>query len=261
MSQKVLITAQELFEYLCQNQNDVSCVQAPGGRDLLAFLSERLKIRSKIVTDQILNELVLFRMILKEYYKNKLFRIKLLATDWGQAEIPESMLKSAPESETKIQKVRKFAVFIDYKNISDGMGKNGRGLKSFRSLLQPILDQGEIIFGFAFVPSHFVTRLPVMELTYKYGIRVIICPRQIEGVITKDKDSVDAQMDSLARDFIEHASGITDVVIFSGDADFQDLVRFAVWRQKTVTVMGARESISGRFLEMAEEKIIGVAYC
>lgn len=258
MSQKVLLTAQEVFEYLCQNQNEVSCVQAPGGRDLLAFLSERLGIHSKVTIVRALNELVLFRLILKEYYSNKLFRIKLLATDWNQAEIPESMLKPAPESETR---TRKFAVFIDYKNISDGMGKNGRGLKSFHSLLQPILDQGEIIFGFAFVPGHFVTRLPVMELTYKYGIRVIICPRQIEGVITKDKDSVDAQMDSLARDFIEHASGITDVVIFSGDADFQDLVRFAVWRQKTVTIIGTRESISGRFLEMAEEKIIQVVYC
>ena len=254
------VTAQELFEYLCQNQNALGYVQAPGNRDLLAFLSERFQDDDKTAIDQTLDELVSLNLISKECHK-KIFRVQLLAGDWLKADFPTNKEKSEKEpSKQEEPSSRKFAVFIDYKNISAGMDKNGRRLKYLYPLLQSILEKGKIIFGFVFIPQHFVSRTPVMELSHKHHFEVVVCPRQIDQVITKDKDSVDSKMDSLARRLIEHTD-ITDVAIFSGDADFHDLATFAWHQQKTVTVVATRESISGRFLEMAEEKIIEVVYC
>jgi len=153
------------------------------------------------------------------------------------------------------KKKRLFAVFFDYKNISDGFEQNGGELGDIYPLLKSILEQGEIIFAFVFVPDHFISKSPVRQLSYKYRFHVVACPRQIYGVVAKDKDSVDAMMDSLARRYIEH-SNITDVAIFSGDGDFTELATYAFWRKKKVTVVGVRNSTNGRFMEMAKEEII-----
>ncbi|MEK7135043.1 MAG: NYN domain-containing protein, partial [Patescibacteria group bacterium] len=51
----------------------------------------------------------------------------------------------------------------------------------------------------------------------------------------------------LGRFLVEH-SDITDLVIVSGDADFQGLIEFARWQQKRVKVVSAHEAISGRIL-------------
>lgn len=160
---------------------------------------------------------------------------------------------------TEIVKNKQYAVFFDYKNILDGFKGNGEELKEdgIYPLLKLILEQGEIIFGFVFVPEHLVRDARVSLLSYKYRFSVIACPREYEGVIAKDKDSVDTMMDSLAKRFLEH-SDITDVAIFSGDGDFAELVTYAFWRKKRVTVLGVRNSVNGRFMEMAQEGVIGL---
>lgn len=265
MGRKKAVTAHEMFEYLCTLKNEVSYVQAPGGRNLLEFLCEWFGVKTKLTVGKVLDELVLFKLILKERRNRKIFRLKLLSTDWSKAEIPADIheLKPPPskaEPALKVQPNRKFAVFIDYKNISDGLKKSNRKLSSFYPLLKSILEEGKIIFGFVFVPYHFIGQIPVMELSYKYHFQVVVCPRQIEGGITKDADSVDANMDFLARKLIEH-SDLTDVAIFSGDADFHDLANFAFCQQKRVSVIATRESISGRFLQMAKEEVVKVVNC
>lgn len=155
------------------------------------------------------------------------------------------------------KKTRTFAVFFDYKNIADGLAKNGHRLRDVNSLLKIILDQGEIIFAFVFVPEHLVNQAPLMQLTYEYRFTVVLCPRQIEGIITKDKDTVDSTMDFLGHRFVEH-SQVTDIAIFSGDHAFVELANHAYWRKKRVMVISAQNSISGRFLQMAQDEKIEV---
>jgi len=155
------------------------------------------------------------------------------------------------------KKPRTFAVFFDYKNIADGFYRNGDKLKNVDSLIKIILEQGEIVFAFVFVPEHLVNQVPLMQLTYEYRFIVVLCPRQIEGIITKDKDTVDPIMDFLGHRFVEH-SKVTDIAIFSGDHAFVELANYAFWRKKRVTVIANRNSISGRFLQMAQDEKIEV---
>lgn len=155
----------------------------------------------------------------------------------------------AAEAEPE-KKERLFGIFMDYRNLEMHLKRTSRDkLNDFSWLLDPILSEGKIILSFVFIPSHYTVMPPVMQLTRLHHFIPVVCPRQISGAVTKDRDSVDNQMESLTRDLVEY-SILTDFVIVSGDADFAALATFAQWRQKRVHIVSTLEALSGRFMEM-----------
>jgi len=146
---------------------------------------------------------------------------------------------------------RTFAIFLDYVNLERGLPDRIENFRDFSWLLDPILEKGSILYGFCFIPEHYLARAPVMQLSHRHQFQIIVCPRQIEGVITKDEDTVDAKLIDLARTMIEH-DDFTDLVIISGDADLLPLAETAKWHRKRVTVVSPKRALSGRFLDLGD---------
>lgn len=146
---------------------------------------------------------------------------------------------------------RIFVIFMDYRNLVSDLPNSAKKFSNLSWLIDPILKCGIISFAYVFIPDNCTKNIEIFQLGNKHGFWPILCTRRIEGAIMKDKDTVDARMDTKARSMIVHTD-VTDIVIISGDADFQDLANFARYHQKKVTVISTARARSGRFLEMAE---------
>lgn len=144
----------------------------------------------------------------------------------------------------------RIAVFIDYKNIEPAVvgGSVDTNLEFLTFLEKKVLAIGRIIFPFIFIPEHYLSRAPVRRLIQNYGFLPIICIRKVEGVIQKDADTVDEMMKELTWKLIDH-SDITQVIIMTGDRDFQSLSIFARQQGKKVTVFSTKEALSASFLQ------------
>lgn len=154
-----------------------------------------------------------------------------------------SSLKTGPLRSSLKVAPKRFAILMDFENLEKNI--NRTKLHDFSWLLNPILEQGKISCAYVFIPDHYGSNPPVRTLSNIHRFFCVFCPKK-SGVL-KDADSVDARMDELGRFLVEH-SDITDLVIVSGDADFQGLIEFARWQQKRVKVVSAHEAISGRIL-------------
>lgn len=272
---KKRLPLEDFFKLVCSFKNAVDWVQAPNGSALIKFISEKSGI-CQVATTKKIDELAELRYIQKEFYGKKkkiLWRVKILIKEWDPkilekkqeedraAKIPIAVApqtKQVTPSEKKtLQPPRRFAIFMDFVNLEKNLQRSADKFSDFSWLLNPILKQGKIIFAFVFIPDHYVSRAPIMQLTHKHHFHAIFCPRQINGVITKDVDTVDAQMQELAWALIEH-SDITDVIIISGDADFHSLATRATWQQKKVKIVSARDAISGRFMGSEQDGFLSV---
>ena len=149
---------------------------------------------------------------------------------------------------------RRFVVLIDYKNLEDSIKNPGDRFRNFSWLLDPILEQGILIFGFVFIPEHYSARPAINQLSSRHRFSPILCPRQFDGIISKDADTVDARMNALGKDLIEH-SDCTDLVIISGDRDFQELANFAIWRKKKIHVFSTPEALSNAFRQIEGSRL------
>ena len=154
---------------------------------------------------------------------------------------------------------RKFAVFLDYRNLEQSLQERGDNdyLKDFFWLEEEIIRRGKIVASFVFIQENYAFRAPVRQLSDIYQYNPILCLREMVkgGTTTKEKDSVDTKMINLAKGYIE-IDGITDIVIVSGDADFSELAVHARRHQKNVTIISASEALSGRFIELNNRRFI-----
>lgn len=150
---------------------------------------------------------------------------------------------------------KRFAILMDFENLEKNIDRTK--LYDFSWLLNPILEQGKISCAYVFIPDHYGSNPPIRTLSNIHRFFCVFCPKETGAVDKKDKDSVDTRMDELGRFLVEH-SDITDLVIVSGDADFQGLIEFARWQQKRVKVVSAHEAISGRLLfdEALEKQLV-----
>lgn len=156
----------------------------------------------------------------------------------------------------KPPKEKTFAIFLDYKNLEENIKKTAKEkLNDFSWLTEPLLQEGKIIFAFVFIPMHYINRAPIMQLSRLHHFVPVLCPRQTDGAVTKDADTADAKLETLAKNLIQHSS-ITNIVIVSGDSDFSELVNFAHWQQKKVRIISAIGALSERFIKMKENGII-----
>lgn len=257
-SRRRKMSLRDFFQLLCTLINPVNCVQDPKGRSLVAFLGEKTQLSGPTVTRNI-DELASLGYLEKQNHKKRFWRVRILEREWDDGRYAEFLRvareqKKEPPATPAVPAERTFAVFMDYKNLESNL-KNADKFRDFSWLLDPILEQGKIIFAFVFIPDHYFTRAPIQQLSNLHRFQVIACPRQIGGAITKDADTVDAKIDELAWPIIEH-SNVTDLVIISGDADFKRLANLARWRQKNVIVISAARAVSGRFFEMEKAGIV-----
>lgn len=260
MAVKRHLQLKEFLAILCSLKNEINWVQAPGGHALLKFLSEKTKL-SQLTISKKLEKLAELKYIEKGFRGKILWRIRILTETWDETllitnkkEVKKKLI-AAPSSPTN----KKFAIFLDFVNLEKNMPKSSDKFRDFSWLLNPILEKGKLIFAFVFIPDHYVSRTPIMQLTHKHRFHTLVCPRQIltGGSTIKDADTVDAQMHDLGYAIIDN-SEITDLLIVSGDADFQRLATHAIWQQKSVTVISASRALSGRFLEMAGDGSLSV---
>lgn len=166
-----------------------------------------------------------------------------------------STTQKAKQTTEKIPQKRIFAIFMDYKNLELNLSGGAKKFSDFSWLLNPILECGTIAYAFIFIPENCANRMAIHQLSNKHSFFPILCTHRIEHAVMKDKDTVDATMESLAMSLIIH-SDVTDILIISGDADFQKLANFAIFNQRKVTVLSAATALSGRFIEMHENKQI-----
>ena len=221
-------------------------IYAKDGHQIISsYVGAQLKGKRREVKGNI-DELARLGYIKKLYSNRNCNGIEFLRREW------------APTPVAAKQRSRTFAIFMDYRNLEMGLPDSFRRFRDFSWLVNPILAQGKIVFGFVFIPDNYGGRVPLHQLANKHSFTPILCTRRVSRLDTKDGDTVDAKMDSLARSLIEHTD-ITDIVIVSGDADFQDLANFARYHQKGVTVVSAAQAVSGRFLEMAKTGAIQLA--
>lgn len=263
--QQKYIDIKQLFEFLAANKNPLGYLQEPSGnRNLLNFLAEKLGV-APLTIDKKLAELVELQYIALENYKkypNRLFRVKVLINQWDPARISSVATPIRPPKAIGIPKTRGinikrgFLLLVDYENVRRNLKPSDERLRNFAWLTEPLLKKGKIFMAVVFGPDS--NAVPKMRLTQQ-GFYVIDCPRQMGSVITKDKDTVDAKMSNFASILIMISSElITDVVIISGDGDFQPLMALARFQQKKVTVRSAPDALSNIFREMQEYGMLTV---
>ena len=275
--------------FLFLRNKETNTAQDPKGDNLVLYLRSQYGFKSSLHVNQRLNELVKLGYIERQCYNGEaLFSVKLLKTRWQEQELVKKtkskLVKAKKEKPVKIEEEskekpvetmdqkdrlpvsiesaapvvqqRKFAILIDYENLK--MNVHPTKLLDFSWLFDPILSQGKIVGGYVFFPEHYGTNMPIKTLSNIHRLFCVACPKDIKnnGVV-KDKDIVDSRMDELGRFLVEH-SDITDLVVVSGDADFQGLIQFAHWQQKTVKVVSAKSALSSRlrFDEKLEKQII-----
>lgn len=262
-SKRKRLSLQSLLEFLVKERNILGYVLDPKGQSLPKHLAEKLGLGYPAVL-KALKELASMGYVQLEEYKGSLYRARVVKDVWDEGLIQTTPILIEAE-ETKKAFVRRgkktFLVFLDLENLARNINKDNfrkklDRLSNFSWLLNPIIAKGKILLAFAFVTNSEAGLPPIMQLS-RQGFFPVICPRQLGIVATKNADTVDAKLSEVARVLIEH-SDATDIVIIAGDADFQPLVNFARFHQKTVTVVSASQAVSGRFLEMEKHGDINV---
>ena len=143
---------------------------------------------------------------------------------------------------------RKFIILIDDENLERGLEKNHEEkLRDFSWLIDPILEQGDIVLKMAFYPD--VAYPPIRKLSKDYGFYCVICPIDQSA---KHVDNVDHKMEAFGKEMIFNNFDFTDLVIVGGDWDFKELAWAAKSRGKGVKFIGAKGTISGKLKELFE---------
>lgn len=248
------LNLQTLLELLVKEQNVLGYVLDPKGRSLPRHLSEKLGFSSSTIL-KALKELASMGYIQLEERKGSLYRARIKKDAWDENLVATTPIIIVEEAQRAFVRKgpRTFLVFLDWENLARNISRGNpqeklKRLSNFSWLLNPIIAKGKTLLALAFVTNNEAGLPPIMQLSHQ-GFYPVLCPRQLGVVATKEKDTVDAKLDEVARVLIEH-SDATDVIVIAGDADFQPLVNFARFHQKTVTVVSASQAISGRFLEM-----------
>lgn len=253
------LSLKDLYEFVCSLKNEVGWSQAPAGKNFIRFLQNHYGYSSPQSIQQKVLKLAQRGFLEQHFNGRTLFRVKPLKEVWTE-EIPKRIEAIIPRLVKPNNEYRaangskRFAIFFDYKNLESNLRDRDR-FSDFSWLINPLLKEGKIIFAFVFIPDHYANRVPLLLLANRHRFQPILCPREIGKATTKDKDTVDAKMEDLGKAIIEH-SDVTDIVIVSGDGDFQELTVFARWQQKSVRVISAASALSPRFVEMKDAKDI-----
>ncbi|MDO8492437.1 MAG: NYN domain-containing protein [bacterium] len=131
-------------------------------------------------------------------------------------------------------------IICDYENISSAVTKDARyiewaKIKEFCQIEREI----RVIQGaYVFLPAYGHSMIEIARECYNFGYLPLVCPKLPGDIGTKDKDTVDSIMISLAKDQVVDDERVTDLVIISNDGDFSRLVTSFQDRAKRVTLLG-----------------------
>ncbi|MEW5907805.1 MAG: NYN domain-containing protein [Patescibacteria group bacterium] len=149
----------------------------------------------------------------------------------------------------KKKKERKTIVLIDYENISFKAIEKGE-IIDFQKLHEFLLEFGEIIFAFIFLPDHRVYSLP--ENLSDLGFEIVLCQKTIES--DKTEDTVDIHLIQSGMKFCNF-SEITDIIVVGHDKHMTHLIKEAKNRKKQVSIIGT-EKISNVLKQVIDIKNI-----
>lgn len=139
-------------------------------------------------------------------------------------------------------KKRTFIVLMDGDNLFQGLEGNFDKLTDFSWLLDPIAERGNLQLKFVFfVQLHYP---PVEILSKSHCFFPIVCLGEQDGKLPKQMDNADALMTELGSILVAHHD-FTDLVIVSGDRDFNRLATKAKDYRKNVLIISARDALSG----------------
>ncbi|MEK7640906.1 MAG: NYN domain-containing protein [Patescibacteria group bacterium] len=146
------------------------------------------------------------------------------------AKKPELIVTSEPKRSV-------VAVLVDYDNAESG-AKDAGFRMSFFKLKEHLRTFGDIWMADVYLSPFSARKDGVITQLWAAGFQAISCPMG-----TKEKDSVDSQINWRARQYLE-IQGVDVVVIVSRDSDFNPLAVFAADRHKKVI-----------FVDVAAEKM------
>lgn len=130
---------------------------------------------------------------------------------------------------------RKVVAVVDYENVMRYAVEKG-GIVDFIKLNEMILEIGEIIFGFVFVPLNYVNNLhPDIN---NCGFEIILCQKQKKDESDKIEDTVDIHIIQLLEEF-KNFKEITDFVIVGDDGHMINISKKIKNRKKDVTFIGS----------------------
>ena len=144
-----------------------------------------------------------------------------------------------------------FAVDLDNLVANFGHGPN------FSDALDAVLNRlsriGRLVKLCAFGPE--LTLASFVDILRERGFVLVQCPKVVitkSGAKTEKKDTVDAELERVARIDIEQMGELTHLAIGSGDADFEMLVRWAKNQGlEIIVVAGNRRSLSPKIEALA----------
>jgi uncharacterized LabA/DUF88 family protein len=164
-------------------------------------------------------------------------------------EILPEIVRSVMEEERSSN--RKFAVLIDFENFRKGIDHPEEVL-DFSWLTFDIHEvAGKVVIGVVFFPAYLERDVNLGTIIDIQGYLPVRCLRgitQTRGTRTtiKQIDTVDNIMLAFGR-FILENTDVTDIVIVSGDYDFQVLVSEIKNRGRKVHIYSAGRALSGGF--------------
>jgi uncharacterized LabA/DUF88 family protein len=131
------------------------------------------------------------------------------------------------------EKKERVVVLIDYENISLSAADKGK-IVDFEKLHNFLLEFGEIISAFVFVPDHCVYSLP--DNLNELGFEIILCQKRKIGS-EKLEDRVDISLIKMGMKFC-YFKEITHVVVVTNDGHMSEPISFAKNMKKKVSLFG-----------------------
>lgn len=134
------------------------------------------------------------------------------------------------------QQKERVVVLIDYENIFLSAAEKGK-IVDFEKLHNFLLEFGEIISAFVFVPDHCIYSLP--DNLNELGFEIILCQkRKIDS--EKLEDRVDISLIKMGMKFC-YFKEITQVVVVTNDGHMSELISIAKNMKKTVSLFGTNK--------------------
>lgn len=262
--ERARVSLEKVFYILNTMKNAEGKIKAPSGANLTDFIRKRFGWKSGFAASQALKKLEALGYLERRRSGREIVSLKILKDEWSEPEKKRGRKRRAAAARTekaapsekppapearcgqcKKPKERRFAILMDFENLEKNVDRHR--LLDFSWLINPILAAGKILVAEVFIPDHYGHNVPVRTLANIHRFKPVYCVKRPGGSAVKDVDSVDKWMDEEGRFLVEYTD-ITDLVIVSGDADFQSLIQFARWRQKRVRVVAAANAISGRLV-------------
>lgn len=146
---------------------------------------------------------------------------------------------------------------VDWSNILRNIGSPLGAIHQILDVEKRLFNTGDIEIKFLFVPDNEIDLVGSLASTHRYF--VVACPPTFtKNSIRhyKEKDGVDTRMTLMIHIIALFNSGITHVVILSGDGDFTDAAVYAKNHGRRVIVACLLKTLSAELEDVVDEMML-----